>query len=94
MNDHGARIVDRYLAFREGVAFGIDRLLEPPGLGAYCDSLENRTTYVSSSSSLGPSEPQGLFSEAVLTRSLVSTLRDAVDCARDPHPAPSNTTTR
>lgn len=49
VNDHAARIVDRYLAFREGVAFGIDHLLEPPGLGAYCDSLENRTTYVSSS---------------------------------------------
>lgn len=58
MNDHAARIVDRYLAFREGVAFGIDQLLEPPGLGAYCDSLENRTTYVSSSSSLSPSEPR------------------------------------
>lgn len=94
VNDHAASIVDRYLAFREGVAFGIDRLLEPPGLGAFCDSLENRTTYVSSSSSLGPSEPQGLLSEAVVTRSLVSPLRDAVDRASDSHGAPSSTRTR
>lgn len=94
VNDHAASIVDRYLAFKEGVAFGIDQLLEPPGLGAYCDSLENRTTYVSSSSSLGTSEPQGLFSEAVLTWSLVSTLRDAVDRASDSHRAPTDTTTR
>lgn len=45
VND-AARIVDRHLSFREGIAYGIDRLLEPPGLGAHCDTLENRTTYV------------------------------------------------
>lgn len=50
VNDDAARIVARYLAFREGVAYGIDHLLEPPGLGAHCDTLENRTTYVSEAS--------------------------------------------
>lgn len=61
VNDHAARIVDRYLTFREGVAYGIDQLLEPPGLGAHCDTLENKTTYVSSSSSSVRSESKGLF---------------------------------
>ncbi|CAF91429.1 unnamed protein product, partial [Tetraodon nigroviridis] len=45
VNDNAARMVDRYLTFREGLAYGIDHLLEPPGLGAHCDTLENRTTY-------------------------------------------------
>lgn len=45
VND-AARIVDRHMSFREGIAYGIDQLLEPPGLGAHCDMLENRTTYV------------------------------------------------
>eukprot|EP00066_Takifugu_rubripes_P022628 XP_011611894.1 PREDICTED: LOW QUALITY PROTEIN: stabilin-1-like [Takifugu rubripes] len=44
IND-AARIVDRYMTFQEGLAYGIDQLLEPPGLGAHCDMLENRTTY-------------------------------------------------
>lgn len=47
INDNEARIVERYMAFQDGVAYGIDQLLEPPGLGAHCDSLVNRTTYVS-----------------------------------------------
>lgn len=46
IND-AARIVDRHMHFQEGLAYGIDQLLEPPGLGAHCDMLENRTTYVS-----------------------------------------------
>uniref|UniRef100_A0A3Q3KH89 Stabilin 1 n=1 Tax=Monopterus albus TaxID=43700 RepID=A0A3Q3KH89_MONAL len=45
INDNAAKLVERYLTFTEGVAYGIDQLLEPPGLGAYCDGLENRTTY-------------------------------------------------
>ncbi|XP_071349438.1 stabilin-1 [Trachinotus anak] len=45
INDNAARVVERYLNFKEGMAYGIDQLLEPPGLGAHCDSIENRTTY-------------------------------------------------
>ncbi|XP_061542786.1 stabilin-1 isoform X4 [Phycodurus eques] len=45
INENAAKVVERYLSFDEGVAYGIDRLLEPPGLGAHCDSLENRTTF-------------------------------------------------
>ncbi|KAA8593678.1 hypothetical protein FQN60_009794 [Etheostoma spectabile] len=45
INENAARIVERYLNFKEGVAYGIDQLLEPPGLGALCDSLENKTAY-------------------------------------------------
>lgn len=35
------------MVFKEGLAYGIDQLLEPPGLGAHCDGIENKTTYVS-----------------------------------------------
>ncbi|XP_049633421.1 stabilin-1 [Suncus etruscus] len=35
-----ARIVQRYLPFDGGLAYGIDQLLEPPGLGARCDRFE------------------------------------------------------
>jgi len=51
INDNSARLVERYLTFKDGLAYGIDQLLEPPGLGAFCDSVENRTTYVSRSNS-------------------------------------------
>lgn len=47
INDNEARIVERYMDFQDGVAYGIDQLLEPPGLGAYCNVLVKRTTYVS-----------------------------------------------
>uniref|UniRef100_I3IVA2 Stabilin 1 n=1 Tax=Oreochromis niloticus TaxID=8128 RepID=I3IVA2_ORENI len=47
INENEARIVDRYLNFENGLAYGIDQLLEPAGLGAFCDTIENRTTYVS-----------------------------------------------
>lgn len=47
INNDAARIVERFMMFREGVAYGIDQLLEPPGLGAHCDNIENKTTYVS-----------------------------------------------
>ncbi|CAL8336057.1 unnamed protein product [Lota lota] len=40
---NGARVVERFLIFKEGVAFGIDQLLEPPGLGAHCDGLLSET---------------------------------------------------
>lgn len=52
INGNEARLVERFMVLREGIAFGIDQLLEPPGLGAYCDSLENRTTMVSSANTL------------------------------------------
>ncbi|XP_077459834.1 stabilin-1 isoform X3 [Stigmatopora argus] len=45
INENAAKVVERYMSFEEGVAYGIDQLLEPPGLGAHCDSVENRTTY-------------------------------------------------
>ncbi|GLD58118.1 stabilin-1, partial [Lates japonicus] len=45
INDNAARVVERYLTFKDGLAYGIDQLLEPPGLGAHCDSIENRTTF-------------------------------------------------
>uniref|UniRef100_A0A3Q1AJG6 Stabilin 1 n=1 Tax=Amphiprion ocellaris TaxID=80972 RepID=A0A3Q1AJG6_AMPOC len=44
INDNEARVVERFLSFSEGLAYGIDQLLEPPGLGAFCDSIENKTT--------------------------------------------------
>lgn len=55
IND-AARIVDRHMTFQEGIAYGIDQLLEPPGLGAHCDMLENRTTYVSKLSKTWPDQ--------------------------------------
>ncbi|XP_070693552.1 stabilin-1 [Pempheris klunzingeri] len=45
INENEARLVERHLTFKEGIAYGIDQLLEPPGLGAHCDSMENRTSY-------------------------------------------------
>uniref|UniRef100_A0A3B4ZPW1 Stabilin 1 n=1 Tax=Stegastes partitus TaxID=144197 RepID=A0A3B4ZPW1_9TELE len=48
-----ARVVERFLTFSEGLAFGIDQLLEPPGLGAFCDTVENKTTHCGSE----PTEP-------------------------------------
>uniref|UniRef100_A0A672IHS7 Stabilin 1 n=1 Tax=Salarias fasciatus TaxID=181472 RepID=A0A672IHS7_SALFA len=43
INGNGARIEERFLNFRVGIAYGIDQLLEPPGLGAHCDDIENKT---------------------------------------------------
>ncbi|KAM4583486.1 stabilin-1 [Fundulus diaphanus] len=45
INQNAARLVERFMAFKEGLGFGIDQLLEPPGLGAFCDSVQNKTTY-------------------------------------------------
>lgn len=47
INGNAARVVERYLSFQEGIAYGIDQLLEPPGLGAHCDGIQNKTTQVS-----------------------------------------------
>ncbi|KAM8868381.1 stabilin-1-like isoform 1-T2 [Synchiropus picturatus] len=45
LNDDEARLVERLMTFKEGIAYGIDHLLEPPGLGAFCDAFVNKTTY-------------------------------------------------
>ncbi|XP_037831208.1 stabilin-1 isoform X2 [Kryptolebias marmoratus] len=45
INEDAARLLERFMSFKEGLAFGIDQLLEPPGLGAFCDTIENKTTY-------------------------------------------------
>ncbi|XP_008407077.1 stabilin-1 isoform X1 [Poecilia reticulata] len=45
INENAARLVQRHLGFKEGLGFGIDQLLEPPGLGAFCDSVQNKTSY-------------------------------------------------
>ncbi|KAM6176702.1 stabilin-1 isoform 2-T2 [Erethizon dorsatum] len=42
VGEDDARIVQRYLSFEGGLAYGIDQLLEPPGLGARCDHFETR----------------------------------------------------
>uniref|UniRef100_A0A8C5D8R9 Stabilin 1 n=1 Tax=Gouania willdenowi TaxID=441366 RepID=A0A8C5D8R9_GOUWI len=47
LNDDAATLVERSMYFKGGVAHGIDQLLEPPGLGAYCDDFENKTSHVS-----------------------------------------------
>ncbi|XP_041639647.1 stabilin-1 isoform X2 [Cheilinus undulatus] len=44
INENAAKLVERFMTFKEGVAYGIDQLLELPGLGAHCDGIENRTT--------------------------------------------------
>ncbi|KAM4612808.1 stabilin-1 [Polymixia lowei] len=54
INSNSARVVERFLMLREGVAYGIDQLLEPPGLGAHCDGMENQTTYGHCGSCLSP----------------------------------------
>ncbi|KAJ7316744.1 hypothetical protein JRQ81_002906, partial [Phrynocephalus forsythii] len=39
--DNGnARIVQRYMQFNVGVAYGVDQLLEPPDLGSRCDEFQ------------------------------------------------------
>lgn len=40
VGENEARIVQRYLLFEGGLAYGIDQLLEPPDLGARCDRFE------------------------------------------------------
>ncbi|KAK2091262.1 stabilin 1 [Saguinus oedipus] len=40
VGEDDARIVQRHLPFEGGLAYGIDQLLEPPGLGARCDRFE------------------------------------------------------
>lgn len=46
VGEDDARIVQRHLPFEGGVAYGIDQLLEPPGLGARCDRFETRPLWL------------------------------------------------
>ncbi|KAJ8258317.1 hypothetical protein COCON_G00173290 [Conger conger] len=39
VDDGNARIGERHLQFNVGIAYGIDQLLEPPGIGARCDAF-------------------------------------------------------
>ncbi|XP_054992410.1 stabilin-1 isoform X1 [Sorex araneus] len=55
-----ARIVQRYMPFEGGLAYGIDQLLEPPGLGARCDRFETMLLrLVCSICGLEPPCPEG-----------------------------------
>ena len=46
VGEDAARIVQRHLPFEGGLAYGIDQLLEPPGLGARCDRFETRPLWL------------------------------------------------
>uniref|UniRef100_A0ABM5FKB7 Stabilin-1 n=1 Tax=Pogona vitticeps TaxID=103695 RepID=A0ABM5FKB7_9SAUR len=45
VDNANARIVQRYMEFNVGIAYGVDQLLEPPDLGSRCDEFQ--TTEVS-----------------------------------------------
>nr|XP_012316103.1 stabilin-1 isoform X3 [Aotus nancymaae] len=61
VGEDDARIVQRHLPFEGGLAYGIDQLLEPPGLGARCDRFETRSLKLNTCSICGmePPCPQG-----------------------------------
>ncbi|XP_054935421.1 stabilin-1 isoform X1 [Physeter macrocephalus] len=61
VGEEDARIVQRHLPFEGGLAYGIDQLLEPPGLGARCDRFETRPLWlkVCSICGLEPPCPEG-----------------------------------
>ncbi|KAI5093433.1 stabilin-1 precursor [Silurus meridionalis] len=39
INGNDAKIVERHLQFMTGIAHGIDKVLEPPNIGAHCDDF-------------------------------------------------------
>ncbi|PNI80270.1 STAB1 isoform 4 [Pan troglodytes] len=61
VGEDDARIVQRHLPFEGGLAYGIDQLLEPPGLGARCDRFETRPLRLNTCSICGlePPCPEG-----------------------------------
>ncbi|KAF5922749.1 hypothetical protein HPG69_008123 [Diceros bicornis minor] len=61
VGEDDAHIVQRHLPFEGGLAYGIDQLLEPPGLGARCDRFETRPLYLKICSICGlePPCPEG-----------------------------------
>nr|XP_020038120.1 stabilin-1 isoform X5 [Castor canadensis] len=61
VGEDDAHIVQRHLPFEGGLAYGIDQLLEPPGLGARCDRFETRPLRLKTCSICGlePPCPEG-----------------------------------
>ncbi|XP_019483671.1 PREDICTED: stabilin-1 [Hipposideros armiger] len=57
VGEDDARIVQRHLPFEGGLAYGIDQLLEPPGLGARCDRFETRPVWLTICSICGREPP-------------------------------------
>ncbi|KAF6313567.1 stabilin 1 [Rhinolophus ferrumequinum] len=57
VGEDDARIVQRHLPFEGGLAYGIDQLLEPPGLGARCDRFETRPLWLKICSICGREPP-------------------------------------
>ncbi|KAM7062717.1 stabilin-1 isoform 5-T5 [Molossus nigricans] len=57
VGEDDARIVQRHLPFEGGLAYGIDQLLEPPGLGARCDRFETRPLWLKICSICGQEPP-------------------------------------
>ncbi|XP_036187884.1 stabilin-1 isoform X6 [Myotis myotis] len=57
VGEDDARIVQRHLPFEGGLAYGIDQLLEPPGLGARCDHFETRPLWLKICSICGQEPP-------------------------------------
>ncbi|KAI4884210.1 hypothetical protein NFI96_012855 [Prochilodus magdalenae] len=39
VNGNDAKIIERHLPFSSGIAYGIDKVLEPPNIGAHCDDF-------------------------------------------------------
>ncbi|XP_066527436.1 stabilin-1 [Hoplias malabaricus] len=39
INGNDAKIIERHMFFDSGIAFGIDKVLEPPNIGAHCDDF-------------------------------------------------------
>lgn len=46
INGNDAKIVERHLQFVSGIAYGIDKVLEPPNIGAHCDDFSSTETQV------------------------------------------------
>ncbi|XP_048211831.1 stabilin-1 isoform X1 [Perognathus longimembris pacificus] len=65
VGEDDARIVQRHLPFEGGLAYGIDQLLEPPGLGSRCDRFETRPLRLKTCSICGlePPCPEGSWEQ-------------------------------
>ncbi|XP_047387387.1 stabilin-1 [Sciurus carolinensis] len=65
VGEDDARIVQRHMPFEGGLAYGIDQLLEPPGLGARCDRFETRPLRLKTCSICGlePPCPEGSWEQ-------------------------------
>uniref|UniRef100_A0A4W4EY81 Stabilin 1 n=1 Tax=Electrophorus electricus TaxID=8005 RepID=A0A4W4EY81_ELEEL len=47
INGNDAKIIERHLVFSSGIAYGIDKVLEPPNIGAHCDDFATTEITVS-----------------------------------------------